>query len=106
MSESEAVGQRGIATVRATDADSGNNSVVRYALDDPTVPFSINTVTGVLVLARALDFEQVCCVSIAASFFLWLVVDDLQVFRSAYGCGVRSNVITVLTLCHPSIAVA
>ena len=51
--------QRVIATVRATDADSGLNGAVRYGLLDPNVPFSLDNTTGVLRLASPLDFELV-----------------------------------------------
>lgn len=59
LSETEPVLQRVIATVRATDADSGLNGAVRYGLLDPNVPFSLDNTTGVLRLSSPLDFELV-----------------------------------------------
>lgn len=58
MRESEVPGVRIIASVAASDADSGSNGIVRFRLLPAFGPFSLNAVTGVLTLASALDFEN------------------------------------------------
>ena len=45
--------------IRATDADAGNNSLVRYELEQPALAFlSINETTGVLRTRRVFDYEK------------------------------------------------
>ena len=45
--------------IRATDADAGNNSLVRYELEQPALTFfAINETTGVLRTRRVFDYEK------------------------------------------------
>ena len=59
IAEDEQPNIRIVTTVRATDADSGINSEVRYSLLETQVPFSLDAVTGILRLASpGLDYDH------------------------------------------------
>ena len=59
INESLPVGSS-VLQVRATDGDSGSNAEIEYTLDssEGSVPFSINSQTGQIIVASALDFES------------------------------------------------
>ncbi|XP_046581438.1 protocadherin Fat 3-like [Haliotis rubra] len=58
ISESSVIGLR-LLTVSATDADSGNNAVVKYILDTPSCPIRLDTITGEVDLIQEVDYELV-----------------------------------------------
>ena len=47
-----------IYVVHAVDGDSGNNGLVRYALQDSSTTFDVNPTTGEISLLRPLDHER------------------------------------------------
>jgi hypothetical protein len=61
--ENSTVGTRLGQVMNATDADSGNNSLVRYRLSgfirNTNIDFTINETTGVITVARPLDRETI-----------------------------------------------
>ncbi|XP_067672072.1 protein dachsous-like [Haliotis asinina] len=54
--ENSVIGLR-LLTVSATDADSGNNAVVKYVLDTPSCPIRVNNITGEVDLIKEADYE-------------------------------------------------
>ncbi len=46
-----------LLTVQATDGDTGSNGELRYSLSPQDIPFSIDPVTGEIILSSTLDFE-------------------------------------------------
>ena len=57
VSENLDVGSE-IIQLRATDSDAGSNGQVMYTSTDISNKFSLHPTTGVVTLARSLDFEQ------------------------------------------------
>ena len=51
--------------IHATDRDEGDNARISYSIDDPTLTFRINEVTGELYLIKPLDYEKIRSYSIA-----------------------------------------
>jgi hypothetical protein len=47
-----------LLTVQATDGDTGSNGVLRYSLSPQDIPFSIDPLTGEIILSSTLDFEE------------------------------------------------
>ena len=47
-----------ILAVSARDADSGSNAILTYSLQTMIPEFSINSVSGVLLLSQSLDYER------------------------------------------------
>ena len=46
-----------ITTIGATDNDAVNNSIITYSIDDASVPFAVDPVSGELTTSRALDIN-------------------------------------------------
>ncbi|XP_048189325.1 protocadherin Fat 4 [Perognathus longimembris pacificus] len=71
-----------VTRVTTSDEDTGANAVSRYALADPSLPFSIHPATGDILVSRPLDREDAdrYRIRVSAHDSGWTVSTDVAIF--------------------------
>lgn len=71
-----------VTRVTTTDEDAGTNAISRYSITDTSLPFSINSNTGDIMISRPLNREDTdhYIVKVSAHDSGWTVSTDVTVF--------------------------